>query len=251
MSELSETKTNLKKLIIQARNEALVNKNFEKSIQDLLELANKYDVNADYFYKQSLALAYFENRDYANAAKVYYEADDKYQAGYCELLMGNLDAARELWSKAPDSSAVEWGRCLIDMINFQVKKLPSFLQIRNNLEVDIGYLIQAQQFKFAQNLIDCVSVMVNINLETYKFIGRSLLHNDYPQPCVKFLLKGRHLLPQDPEAYFHLGQYSFAVEAYKEGKQYLKQCLSINKNYSPAKALLAKIEAKLKLKNQN
>lgn len=249
MSELCETKNILKKLITQARKEALVNKNYAKAIQDLLELADKYDVKADYFYKQSLALAYFENRDYANAAKIYYEVDDKYQAGYCELLMGNRDAARELWLKAPDSSAVEWGRCLVDMVNFEVKKIPSFLQIRNYLEVDIGYFIQAQQFNFAQNLIDCVAVMVNINLEAYKFIGRALLHNGYAQPSVKFLLKGRHLLPQDPEVYYHLGQYSFAVEAYKEGKQYLKQCLSINKNYSPAKTLLTNIETKLKTQN--
>ncbi|MFH0702435.1 MAG: hypothetical protein V2B14_02710 [bacterium] len=234
---------NIKRIIIEARNEILVNNNPAKAIISIIELPENIKNNA--LLKNTLALAYLENKNYIEAAKIYYELDEKYQAGFCELLLGNKDTARKLWFSAPNSSAICWGKCLIDFINLKVGQTPSFLQIRNHLECNIGYFIQANQLVYIENIIKCSEVLASINLETYKFIGRALMNHNFPNLAVAYLLKSQKIVPHDPEIYFHLAQYSYQTEAYQEGKNMILKCLSLNKNFLPAKKLLEKMEEKL------
>lgn len=230
--------------IIRARKEILIKKNPSKAISELLKLSKFADIDNDGFLKSTLALAYLENQNYDLAAQIYYELDEKYQAGFCELLLGNESKARELWLNAPESSPVEWGRCLIDLINANIKQLPTFLQIRNHLECDIGYFIRAEKDDYINNILSQEEMLSCVNPETYKFIGRAMINNGRSNQSVEYFLKSQKMTPNDPEIYYYLGQYSYSKGAYKQAIQVLEFCLKMTgSKHFPTINLLEKIRA--------
>lgn len=237
----------VKDLIAQAKKELLANKNCKKAfaVLELIDEEKITNYKDKVLFKNTLALALLENRDYKAAAKIYEEIDEKYQQGYCELLAGNEDKAKELWYSAPDSEPCEWGKCLLDYINLKKGKKPTFLQVRNHLEADIGYFIQADKLKYAENLIKNDEIFISVNLESYKLIGRSLLNYGFYNMARKYLLKSLQLLPDEAETLYFLGKYNYAIGAYRESKRALERCLECNELYTPARELLNKADLNL------
>jgi tetratricopeptide (TPR) repeat protein len=239
----------INKLINDAYIEILVNKNPARVINEFLQLINVDKIN-NKTINNTLAFAYFENGNYQEASKIYLNSHNYYQAGFCELLLGNKDKARELWFNAEDSPVVCWSRCLIDMIEVRVELIPSFLQIRNHLECDLSYFIQAKKLDYAENVIQCSEFLSDINPETNKFIGKALMNNGFPNLAVNFFLKSKDVIPNDPEIYYHLAQYSFQINSFNEARLMLKQCLDLNQYYTPARNLLDKIGKQLLKPNE-
>ncbi len=243
MPKLSD---NTRKALNKCRDNIFVTQNYDQAVKDisnLLATAQDEEIN---FIKFHLGTVYFENLEFEKAKTIFVTLDEKYQAGYCELFQGNIEEARVYWEEAPDSGPVNWARCLPDLLNLDVTQIPTFLQIRNHLESDLSYLIKSNNLNLANNLIECSQVFITINLETYKYIGRALLNNNYPHLGLKYLLEGQETLPQDPEIYFHLAQYSIMANQLAECRHLLKKCLNINKYYTPAKKLLQICEQRLK-----
>ena len=147
-----------KDIINKARQELLINKNPDVAINLLLESAESFKEDSEFYYnlsKSTLALAFQEKQEYKKAAKVYKEAGERYQAGFCELLSGNQNEAEKLWySCCSASPAAQWGICLLDFINLRPNPhVPTYLQIRNFLEMDIGNFIIANKTRYAENII--------------------------------------------------------------------------------------------------
>ncbi len=236
-----------KNLIIQARKEILVNKDSKKALATISGLHGAEIPGEDdlLLFKNTLGLILLENREYLKAAQVFREIDEKYHAGYCELLAGNEEKAGELWYSASDSGPCEWGKCLLDFIKLKKGRTPTFLQIRNHLETDIGYFIQADRIKYAENLVQNDDVFISVNLESYKLIGRTLLNLGFLNMARKYLLKSLRLLPEEAETLYFLGRYNYLIGAYSESKKVIERCLESNRDYAPAKSLLNKIELNL------
>ena len=233
-----------KELIIKARHKALTVKDYQKAFQFLGEAEKVLPEEEKIFFKRTLALVYLENKEYQKASVIYREINEDYQAGFCELLLGNEDEAKRLWSSAPESAPCEWGKCLLDFIKLKKGRIPTFLQIRNHLEIDIGYFIQANKIKYAENLIKNENVFISVNLESYKLIGRVLLNYGFLNQARKYLVKSLQILPNESETLYYLGMYNYKIGAYKESRQALSCCLDNNRCYTPARDLLAKIELK-------
>jgi len=238
-----------KEIINKARSELLINKNPDAAITLLLESAEKIKQDSDFyqnFYKITLALAYQEKKEYSKAAEIYKEAGEKYQAGFCELLAGNQNEAEKLWYGCCSSSpAAQWGICLLDFINLRPNPhIPSYLQIRNFLEMDIGNFIMANKTRYAENIIKNEKVLASVNLESYKLIGRALLNFGFLNLAKKYLIKSVEIVDQDAETFYHLGQYNYAIGAYPECIKMLKRCLELNSYYVPAVHLLKSVHAK-------
>jgi len=228
------------KLVNDATIEILVNNNTKKVICELYELV--YDKNIDSEeIKSTLAFAFYENKNYMEAVKIYNELNMPYHAGFCELLLGNKDKTRELWFNAPESSAICWGKSLIDLIEIKIGLVPTFLQVRNFLERDLTYFIRADKVNYAENVIQCNNFLSDINPEANKFIGKALMNSGFQNLAVTFFLKSQEMIPTDPEIYYYLAQYTYQVGALDETKRMLKQCLDLNITYTPAKILLDKI----------
>ena len=242
MIDDSEIKNNIKKSIFEARSELLVKNNSLKAIE-LLSNITVSNNHSDYiFFKNSLAQAYFENRDYVSAAAIYQEIGEKFHEGYCYLLLKNPDITEALWEMAPINSSVLWGRSLLEFINHNVKQNPTFIQIRNFLESDLGYFIKSDNNNYAEAVIKYADFLFNINPETYKFIGRALMNNGFPNQAVDFLLKSQKVFPQDSEVYYNLAQYCCIAKSYTEAENMLKRCLELNIYFTPARAMLETIK---------
>lgn len=234
-------------LIIQVRKEVLVNKDCAKALAllDTLEKTGISNEKDKLLLKNTYALVYLENKEYLRAAEVYQELGEKYQQGYCELLAGNEAEAEKIWYSARESEPCEWGKCLLNFIRLKKGKKPTFLQIRNYLEIDIGYFIQADKLKYAENLIKNDEIFISVNLESYKLIGRTLLNFGFYNMARKYLLKSLQILPDEAETLYFLGKYNHLIGAYSESKKILEKCLDINRSYIPARDLLSKVELNL------
>lgn len=239
----------IKEQINKARQEIFINKNPDNGIKLLLELEENIKNSSDFykkFYKNTFALAYQEKKAYEKAAEIYIEAEEFYQAGFCNLLNGNEFEAEKLWySYCHDSPAAQWGKCLLDFINLRKNpKIPSYLQIRNFLEMDLIYLVEANKVRYAENVIKNEDILISINLESYKLIGRALLNLGFLNMAKKYLIKSVEIVDQDSETFFHLAQYNYFIGAYNECILMLKRCLELNKHYIPANNLLKKAYSK-------
>lgn len=233
----------LKKITYKAHDLLVKDRSPETAIQFLTEYID-YNENSPTNILHWLGLCYLENNDYDGAKKAYLRFDGFYQAGFCELLKGNLEEAKYLWSKCINSEVKYWSQCLETICLGSIVKEPTFLNIRNHLEADFGYLLRAGQETYINNILNLVDYFVDINLETYKFIGRALLHNGYEDVSVSYLLKGQKILPNDPEIYYHIGQYSQHVKAYGEAISMYNHCLLISPSYTPAKDRLNEMKEK-------
>lgn len=182
-----------------------------------------------------------DQKKFSQAIRTYDKIQDPYQAGYCALLQGDLPTVQQYWSKLLVSRQNHWCVHLYGMVTQQLRTYPTLFQIRNHIESDIANLIAAGRADYLENLLSYVEFLTQINLETPKFAGRSLMHSGWLNRAGAFLIKGQKSLPNDPEIYFHLGQYSMALQHYNEASLMLKQCLLISPTYRPASDLLSTI----------
>lgn len=178
---------------------------------------------------------------FEEAYSIYDKIDDAYQAGYCAMLLGDLPLVQHQWSKVLLTRSNHWCISLYGMVTQQLRSYPSLFQIRNHLESDIANLIDANQTTFVKNLLMHVDFLSQLNLESPKFAGRALMHAGWLDQAGPYLVQGQKLLPNDPEIYFHLAQYSLAQQHYKEANLMLKQCLLISPYYVPAKDLMQQL----------
>ncbi|WP_373532139.1 hypothetical protein [Vampirovibrio sp.] len=178
---------------------------------------------------------------YSEAAKLYQQLGDHYQVGYCAMLQGKTQPMQQAWGKMLAVRQNHWCIALYGLIHRQLRSYPTIFQIRNHMESDLANLIAAQQTDYLESFLSHVDLLTQINLETPKFAGRALMNAGWLNRAGKYLLQGQKTLPNDPEIYFHLGQYSAALDHIKEARLMLKQCLMISPTYRPASELLASL----------
>jgi tetratricopeptide (TPR) repeat protein len=188
-----------------------------------------------------MALIFREQKRFEDAYTLYEAIDDSYQAGYCALLLGNIPMVQHQWGRTLQSRGNHWCISLYGMVTQQLRTYPTLFQIRNQLESDIANLIAANQTEFVRNLLRHVDLLAQLNLESPKFAGRALMHAGWLEEAGKFLVQGQKLLPNDPEIYFHLAQFSSLQHHYQEARLMLKQCLLISPSYTPAKELMQQL----------
>ncbi len=184
-----------------------------------------------------------KQKKYDEAIQIYSAIKDWYQIGYCEMLRGNLLATRNYWARTTEQRENHWSLTLFGMISRQLNHYPTSFQIRNHIESDIHNLISAMQFNYLENVLAYADFLIQINPEAYKFLGRSLMHSSWVDRAGDFLLKGQKALPNDPEIYFHLGEYSEKKQLFEDTRIMLHQCLLISPTYYPAQEILDRLPA--------
>lgn len=185
------------------------------------------------------------NRQYAEAGKIFGEQNDFYMAGYCYLLLGKLDGVHYWWNRLQAVRENHWAFTLYGLATRQLQSWPTFLQIRNHIESDVAYLVQANQLQMLDNLLSYTDFLAQLNPESYKLIGRALFHSGLRQQAGPLLMRGQKVYPQDPEVYYHLAQFHCANEDFAVARLMLNQALLINPHYVPARDLLQRALAAL------
>lgn len=163
--------------------------------------------------------------------------------GYCKLLAGDIQNAKVIFSKiANNDFRADWAIKLIQFIECSVSTLPSYFQIRNFLEIDLNLLIQSGQVQFVENIINGADLLYSINPESYKFIARVMINNDFFEIALFFLNKAKDKFYYDPEMHFMFANCYLKKENVTKAKEALKNCLVILPEYFPAKKLLQKLK---------
>lgn len=191
-------------------------------------------------YKNALIL--FQNGEYQEAFELFRSLDKLYECGYCKFISGDIKSAQNIWQLSKiDSPALNWGLCMIALINLTIPQRLSFFQIRNFLERDLDLLIKNGHIKYVENIISAADILSEYNAETYKFIGRVLLNNGYCTQGYEFLQKARDIYYSDPETHYLLAQYYLLINDKNAATKILKKSLSFNPHYFPASNLLESI----------
>lgn len=163
--------------------------------------------------------------------------------GYCRLLSGDTSGANVAFSKIKDKDfRADWAHKLIKFIQGKVVVFPSYFQIRNFLEIDLNLLIQAGQAQFVENIINCADIFYSINPESYKFIARVMLNNDFVSVALHYLNKAKGKFYYDPEMHFMLANCHIKNADIIQAKEAVNNCLTIMPGYFPAKKLQEKLE---------
>lgn len=185
------------------------------------------------------AIKLFDQQEYDKAEKIFEKLDLKYEAGYCEFVKGNLDKAKFIWEKSQiDSPAINWGYSIINIINKTIPFKLSYFQIRNFLERDLELLIINKHWDYVDNIISAEKIFYKFNSESYKYLGRVLLHACYFDLAYAFLLKAREICYTDPEVHVLIAEYFLFNLDKEKGIEVLEEAIKINPDYFPAKSLL-------------
>lgn len=164
------------------------------------------------------------------------------EGAYCKLLLGDAQGAKLEFKKiATTDFRADWAKKMIGFIEGYVTDIPSYFQIRNFLEIDLNLLLQAKQPQYVENIINGADLFYSVNPESYKFIARVMLNNDFPEVALYYLKKAKEKFYYDPEMHYMLaqcysrqGEISLAITS-------INNCLDILPEYFPAKKLLQSI----------
>jgi hypothetical protein len=161
---------------------------------------------------------------------------------YCKLLSGDIKTAELQFSKiVKQDIRADWGQKLIQFINGYVLNMPSYFQIRNFLEIDLHLLINARKAGFVENIINGADLFYAVNVESYKFIARVMLYNDFVDIALYYLLKAEDKFYYDPEMHYMLANCYIKKNEKTLAKKAIKNCLDISPEYFPAKNFLIKL----------
>ena len=170
--------------------------------------------------------------------KNYFEENGNYlETAYCYLMLDNINKAKEFFNKAKsnDMRAV-WGLFLLQMIEENIYSFPSYLQIRNFLEIDLSLLLIYCKGDYIKNIVKYADYMAFYNPESYKFLGRVFWAHNYLSASMYFLNKAKDTLYQDPELHYMLGYiYYYNEKDIKKSAKSISTCLEILPEYAPAK----------------
>ena len=131
------------------------------------------------------------NIEIAECENFFKQNDYPLEYGYCKLLKGELNEARKIFTPIRDIDLrADWAYLLIQFMNNYIQFMPSYLQVRNFLEIDIALILKAGLTEYVENIINACDIFYEINQESYKFIARVMLNYDLPTAAKIFLNKG-------------------------------------------------------------
>lgn len=212
----------------------------EKNYSKLKKICTKND---DDWYKNILAKVLFNEKEYSEAAKIYYQLKMPYETGYCLLMQGDLYNTKRFWEPLKeDSPIINWGKSLLGFIEKKPTQQPTYFQIRNFLEQDLDALLNSNLTQYAENLVNAIDTLSQINSESYKFIARVLLNHGYLDISKNFLEHSKEIYYGDPETHFLIAKIYIQKKCIPEAIESLKKTLEVKPEYFPAEKLLSKIK---------
>ena len=154
---------------------------------------------------------------------------------YALLLNDDLKLAESVIEPI-DSIRADWLKKIIAIINGNIE-YPTYFQIRNFLEIDLTIFIKSGRIDYVNAILRLADVFQGINSETYKFLGRGLLKNDFPKESKIFLDRSLESYYNDVELHYLFVEYYIYIKDYDKAKKSALTCLKINPEYYPAKKI--------------
>lgn len=160
---------------------------------------------------------------------------------YIAILNKDLDSAETIFRNI-DSPRSKWGRIFVSILKGYLKEIPTYFEIRNFLEIDLDFLLKNNMIDYVEQFLGSVDYLANINMETYKFVGRVMYENKLMTAALKYMEQAKTIYYNDPELHFMLSKYYFRTCKYTEALFYINECLKLLPDYYPALIQKNKIE---------
>lgn len=188
-------------------------------------------------YKKAKEL--FLKGDLEQAESYFLQNKAVLEYAYCRLLSGDIDNAKQLFMRISSMEhRADWATRLIQFIEGYVRQVPTYFQIRNFLEIDLNFLINAKRPEYVENIINGADIFYSVNQESYKFISRVMLNNDFHTVAQYYLLRAKDKFYNDPEMHLLLAQCYKKESKMDLAVESAQNCLKILPQYLPAKKFL-------------
>ena len=163
---------------------------------------------------------------------------------YSLVLSANAyEALPVLDSLSASCIRADWLRILVPVLtNAEIEESPSFMQVRNFLEIDLTLLLKMKDTNYASNLINHGSYFFDVCKESYKFIGRALYYKGLREAALKCFLFAKDKFYQDAELHYLLSKFYLEEGSLVESQKAIKTCLRFIPDYKPALKILAQTE---------
>jgi hypothetical protein len=149
------------------------------------------------------------------------------------MLNGELDDAQKVF-KGLSSTRAFWAKNFCMFLMGCPIRMPSFFQIRNFLEIDISLLILYGRTELVENFLENVDLLMDINTETYKFVGRVLFKHGYMGAAKYYFDKSCEFFYSDVELHYLYVEFYLAHEDRENAMRAVETCLRLNSTYYPA-----------------
>jgi len=195
-------------------------------------LSDNVDGNCSDEFKAKILLL---KGDFEKSAEIYKSLEMYFEFGYCHLLMGDLQKAKEIWNGIEEENpALLWGKSLISFLEGKDRKIPTYMQLRNFLEIELGSFLEHKQWEFVKKILNSAWLFAGVNPECYKYIGRALLNYEFYSQALDFLEKWKNLEFNDPENHYLIAKCYINMGKEDEARKAIKNCLTVAPNYYPA-----------------
>ncbi len=183
-----------------------------------------------------------QNLNPDEAFECFNKAENILGCAYCKFLTGEIEESKVLLTLIKNQySFANWLLALIDILLNKNDYYPTYFQIRNFYEQDLGMLFLYKQYKMIEKILNKNTYLENFNKEVYKYSARVLNNNNYPAQAEKFIKKSLDIWYKDPESHFILGEIYLKGNETEKAKNAFKKALETEKNYYPAELKLKSI----------
>ena len=192
-------------------------------------------LNSDEFDLESRAKTFLMTGIFEESAKLYNQLKMSFEEGYCYLLLGNIDQAEIIWNDLGDENPwLLWGRSLIEILRGELQNYPTYLQLRNFMEVEMSIFLKFGRNDLFDKVLGALEVLKEINPECYKYVGRVLLNCGQARRALYYLSKFCDINFNDPEIQYLLAKCYVELGFTGLAHSAIANCLNIAPNYYPA-----------------
>jgi tetratricopeptide (TPR) repeat protein len=185
------------------------------------------------------AFALRDEGQLSDAACAFRQLGNAYQAGLCMALLGQVQDAIPDWELLIHKRPQHWCVALFGLMKGQLAVLPTFLGIRLYLEMDVWAMLRANRQDYAMTLTRFADDLQTLHLEAPKLLAKPWLYMGHYDVALPLLHQSLNRLPNDPEAYYHLGHYYDLTHQPEQARLMWQETLMINPHYWPASHALA------------
>ena len=160
------------------------------------------------------------------------------ELAYCKLIHNKPEIAEELFRLIYDENPrAQWGLNIARILQNKPSLYPTYMGIRNFLEIDLNFLINYHKGDYTEEILKYADMFYSVNPETYKYIGRVFWNNGFKSYGKFYLEHAKNHFYQDPELHVLLAQIYRTEGRVRKALNAIENCLEIIPEYFPAKQL--------------
>ena len=179
------------------------------------------------------------------ARNTYNKAENLSGVALSLILQKEIEKAKEVLTKTPDSPAKFWCTFLTELFsqNKNIKTWPSFLEIRHFMELTVYLLLKSKNQDYITLLIKNLKKLLDINLDSEKHIGYAYFHFGDLNSALSFLNNSIKRNSQDGEIYFVLGKLYLQKGSPHDALAMLENARLLLPDHVPTRELLERVKS--------